>query len=163
MRGAEIIRRQRIEAELAAMEAERAARAAELAILEEQRKHLNAVRNEAFNAIKQANQMLRQMRPEWMNDDTYKARRNPDDMQRIASRLCRAFGVTLEEVRSPRRQRDISLCRHAIMYWCVRRTRKSTPQIAKFLCKLDHTTVLHGKNVYPIKRAAMGRHLRAVR
>jgi len=73
------------------------------------------------------------------------------------------FGVTKNELRSHRRNRDIVFVRQFIMYWASRMTELSTPLIGKLMGGFDHTTILHGKDAYVSKRAKMGRTLRNVR
>ncbi len=81
----------------------------------------------------------------------------------ICRRICRALKVNKEELLSDRRHKEIAFARQAIFYWATRRTRLSHPEIGRRMGGKDHTTVLHGSRVYPKKRAAMGRNLRAVR
>lgn len=77
----------------------------------------------------------------------------------IERRLCRVFRIRRDEIRSERRDRRVVLARQAIMYWSARLTMLSLPSIGRLMGGRDHTTVLHGRNVYPSKRAKMGRHL----
>lgn len=81
----------------------------------------------------------------------------------IERRACRAFGVTRSELHSRRRFRSIVLAKQFVMYWAVRLTPLSLPQIGRLMGGLDHTTCLHGKRAYPEKRAKMGRYLRPTR
>lgn len=81
----------------------------------------------------------------------------------ICRRICRALKVNKEELLSNRRNKEVTFARQAIFYWARRRTRLSFPDIGRRMGDKDHTTVLHGCRVYPKKRAAMGRNLRAVR
>jgi chromosomal replication initiation ATPase DnaA len=81
----------------------------------------------------------------------------------IEKRLCGAFKITKAELRSKRRSREIVLARQAVMYWTCRLTQRSLPEIGRMMGGKDHTTILHGRDAYPTKRAKMGRNLRAVR
>lgn len=81
----------------------------------------------------------------------------------IEARACRVFKVTQAELRSNRRPREIVIARQFIMYWATRLTGLSLPAVGRLMGGRDHTTVLHGKTVYPQKRAKMGRHLREAR
>lgn len=81
----------------------------------------------------------------------------------IETRLCRAFRITRTELHSRRRNRRVVLARQAIMYWSCRLTLHSLPEIGRKMAGLDHTTVLHGRNAYPKKRAKQGRFLRPVK
>ena len=81
----------------------------------------------------------------------------------IEARICRAFRITLHELHSKRRHHQVVLARQAVSYWACRLTFHSLPEIGRMLGGLDHTTALHGRNVYPAKRAKQGRYLRAVK
>jgi chromosomal replication initiation ATPase DnaA len=80
----------------------------------------------------------------------------------IERRACMVFGVTRADLHGNRRQRKIAFARQFVMYWCTRLCGLSLPQIGNLMGGKDHTTVLHGKRQYPVKRAAMGRHLKAL-
>ena len=82
------------------------------------------------------------------------------DIERKAAKL---FGVSKKDLHSYRRYREIVFARQFVMYWAVRLTPLSLPQIGRLMGNRDHTTVLHGSDSYPEKRAKMGRHLRRVR
>jgi chromosomal replication initiation ATPase DnaA len=81
----------------------------------------------------------------------------------IARRICKAFGVSFVDLRADRRNAETVLARHAFCYWACRLTRKSLPQIGRFLGNRDHTTVMNGRNSYIVKRARMGRTLRPLK
>lgn len=81
----------------------------------------------------------------------------------IAKRMCRVFGVTMVDLRSPRRDRDTVCARQAIYYWARRQTPLSLPQIARLIGGRDHTTVMYGIAKYQKRRLEMGRYLRAVK
>ncbi len=83
--------------------------------------------------------------------------------QRIVRRAVKVFGVSVSLIKSQRRSRQIVLARQFIMYWAVRTTSLSLPQIGKLMGGRDHTTVLHGKKAYVVKRASMSRTLRKAR
>lgn len=78
----------------------------------------------------------------------------------IERRACKLFNVTRADIRSERRNRRIAFVRQFIMYWTSRTTKLSLPQIGRLMGGKDHTTVIHGRRVYPEKRALMGRNLR---
>lgn len=83
--------------------------------------------------------------------------------KRIEMRACKVFGVSLMELRATRRHDKVSMARQFIYYWATRLTPMSLGQIGRLLGGRDHTTVLHGKEVYPKKRAKKGRYLRPAR
>lgn len=82
--------------------------------------------------------------------------------QRIEARACKLFRVKRGELYSARRQKKLALARHFVMYWACRLTTLSTPQIGRLMGGRDHTTILHGRDCYPVKRAKVGRYLRPV-
>lgn len=84
-------------------------------------------------------------------------------LEDIARMICVALNVRKIDLISHRRTKRVAFARQAVCYWACRLTAHSLPEIGKFLGGRDHTTVLHGTNVYPDKRAAMGRHLKKVR
>ena len=78
----------------------------------------------------------------------------------IERRACSLFKVTKAEIRSNRRNRNVVFVRQFIAYWSTRLTNLSLPQIGRLMGGKDHTTILHGRNAYPVKRERMGRYLR---
>ena len=84
-------------------------------------------------------------------------------LHRIVERACKVFKLTQLEIRSNRRHKRIVMARQFVFYWGARRTTLSLPRIGRLMGGRDHTTVMHGRDVYPVKRAKMGRHLREVR
>jgi|GEM_PF-3599376 len=80
----------------------------------------------------------------------------------VARRLCRVFGVSKADLISARRTHELVQCRQAVCYWASRRTGMSLSWIGRRLNR-DHTTVLHSTNIYPKKRADMGRYVRPLR
>lgn len=115
-----------------------------------QAEYLELTRKQARDDIRKANQRLALMR-----------RTGSFDL--IVMRICKALRVTPLELIADRRNVEVVLARQAIFYWGCRRTRLSLPEIGRRIGGRDHTTVLHGKNVYPKKRAKMGRYLREAR
>lgn len=81
----------------------------------------------------------------------------------LEQRACRVFKLTRKELLSERRNHEVVLARQFLMYWTARLTKLSLPLIGKRMGGRDHTTILHGKNTYPVKRAKMNRHLRQAR
>lgn len=81
----------------------------------------------------------------------------------IEERAMKLFRVTRSELNNNRRNRELVFARQFIMYWACRLTALSLPQIGKLMGGRDHTTSMHGRDVYPVKRAKMGRYLRGVR
>lgn len=83
--------------------------------------------------------------------------------KRIETRACRVFKVSLMELRSSRRNGNVVMARQFLYYWATRLTPMSLGQIGRLIGGRDHTSVWHGRERYPDKRAKMGRYLRPVR
>lgn len=84
-------------------------------------------------------------------------------MDIIINRACRVFRVSKVELKSARRSQFLVLARQFVMYWTCRLTMLSLPMIGKRLGDKDHTTVMHGRDSYPIKRVRDGRTLRKIK
>lgn len=108
-------------------------------------------RKEANEAIRRANEALR------------KFNSTGRSIEQITFSICTVFKISRSELLSNRRNRHVVLARQAIMYWSMRLSKLSSPEIGRRLGGMDHTTVLHGKDAYVEKRKAMGRNLRKVR
>jgi chromosomal replication initiator protein len=63
---------------------------------------------------------------------------------RIIGEVALKHNVTVLELKSPRREKRITLARHEACYRLKNETSLSLPQIGKLLGGRDHTTVLHG-------------------
>lgn len=137
-------RASRLAAQRAAWEAEQAARLAD-------RERIARIRADAVERAAAYAQELKRA--------GYRYRPSIAEIERRAMRV---FGVTKAELRSNRRHREICFARQFVMYWTVRLTPLSLPQIGRIVGR-DHTSVLSGKRAYPEKRAKMGRYLRSAR
>lgn len=148
----------------ASLERECALRRAEVEAATER---LNALRQQANEAIQAANRALAVLRAadEMTPDKPRRDRCAPQPMtiEQVATRICRAVGATKEEIQSDRRDKGATFIRQAVCYWAMRRTRKASTQIGRYLGNRDHSTILHGCDAYVVKRANMGRTLRPVR
>ena len=74
----------------------------------------------------------------------------------IFAEVERATGITAEKIRERNRKRKVVMARQSIMYALRKRTKWSTPQIARFVGLTDHSTVVHG-----IARIERDRHTNA--
>lgn len=66
------------------------------------------------------------------------------EMQRIIYAASKVSGVSVNDIKSPRRAKHVCNVRHAIMFLAKERTRLSLPTIGRMLGGKDHSTVLHG-------------------
>lgn len=129
---------------------------------------LELVREEVRQVMAAGNRALMELHQKWMDENTNKAPpflvadSNRMTLAEVIRRLCKVFGVSKAELHGTRSGGKVLLCRQAIYYWAARRTGKSSTQIGKALQR-DHSTVLHGMETYPRKRAQHGRTLRALR
>lgn len=62
----------------------------------------------------------------------------------ILKEVCHEMGITIKEIRSSTRKKNITLARHVCMYFLKTQTTLTYEEIAHFLGRKDHTTVLHG-------------------
>lgn len=89
-----------------------------------------------------------------VNPPSIKSKRiNP---QLIVERTARYFGLTTEEVCSPKRDKHISEPRQIAMYLMRVELKLSFPQIAKQVGRNDHTTAMHSIN--KIEKALLNNH-----
>lgn len=71
------------------------------------------------------------------------ASRNMVDLPKVARCVMNYFNVTLQELRSEKRDKEISKARHVAFYLMKKHTDKSLKEIGAFLARKDHSTVLH--------------------
>lgn len=64
--------------------------------------------------------------------------------EKIMEIICNEYKVTPEEIKSQRRSQDLVIPRHMFMYLCRQIIDMTYDEIAKFLERKDHTTVMHG-------------------
>lgn len=114
----------------------------------ERAQHLAEMRAQSFKRAEALIRELAMEEPRFRH--TYKL---------IEKRACRLFKLPITALHSKRRNRDLAFVRHFIMYWTIRLTNLSYPQVGRLMGGRDHTTILHGTKIYPEKRAYMGRKL----
>ncbi len=88
--------------------------------------------------------------------------RGAPSTSRILKRISKATGIHVSEIKGPSRNAKVVFARFAAMYWLRRLSPMSLPAIGRYLGQRDHTTILHGKDQYPLRRKEMGRTLRKV-
>lgn len=65
-------------------------------------------------------------------------------VNQIVAAVSERFGVSVDDIMSMRRSQEVIYARHAC-YWLVRETTPlSLLQIARFMDKKDHSTIIHG-------------------
>jgi len=65
------------------------------------------------------------------------------DLPGIAKEVTKYFGYSLADLRSPRRTKDLTHARHVALYLMKRLSSCSLREIAHFIGRRDHSTVLH--------------------
>lgn len=81
----------------------------------------------------------------------------------VERRACKLFKMSSTKILSRRRKAEIVFARQFIMYWTIRLTALSYPQIGRLMDGRDHTTILSGTRAYRRKRAITGRALKEAR
>jgi chromosomal replication initiation ATPase DnaA len=123
---------------------------------------------QANESVRAANAALAKFHKAWVSDDRRRglspAKRgfHQTSMTTIMRRICAATGVPPQDIVGKRRSRHVAFARQAVMYWAVRLTGRSLPEIGRSLGGKDHTTCIAGHRAYVKKRAAMGRMLRSL-
>lgn len=65
------------------------------------------------------------------------------DLPKVVRSVMSYFNVSLAELRSEKRDKEISHARHMAFYLMKKHTGKSLKEIGAFLARKDHSTVLH--------------------
>ena len=78
--------------------------------------------------------------------DCIQQTQKPVNFQKIQECVANEFGISLMELKTKRRSKNIVLPRQIAMYLSRRLTEASLPEIAKFFGGRDHTTVLYAYN-----------------
>ena len=69
----------------------------------------------------------------------------PVTMESIINIVAEHYNITVDDLKSTKKSRDVSYPRQICMYLCCKMTENSQQAIGKALCRTDHTTVRHGK------------------
>lgn len=65
------------------------------------------------------------------------------DLQKIGAHVAKHFDYSLQEIRSAKRDKELTLARHIAIYLMKQHTNHSLREIGKFLQRKDHSTILH--------------------
>ncbi len=79
-------------------------------------------------------------------DYSSSSREHNVSMAEIAEAVARRFGVEVEDLLGPKRQKDIMWARQVAIYLCRELTNSSLAAIGEFFGGRDHSTVLHSYN-----------------
>lgn len=77
-------------------------------------------------------------------------------MQSICEEVARKHGVSIDELRSHRRHKEVIAARHEAMWRCRHETLASLPMIGRALGGRDHTTILNGVRKHAARLAKGG-------
>jgi chromosomal replication initiator protein len=72
-----------------------------------------------------------------------KSRREQIKLPQILKIISKEFDVTVKDIKGPRRTKDVALARQVAMFILREEFNYKLEQIANFLNRKDHTTVLH--------------------
>ncbi|MCS7317802.1 MAG: hypothetical protein NZZ41_05795, partial [Candidatus Dojkabacteria bacterium] len=73
-----------------------------------------------------------------------KSKQEQIKVPKILKIVAKYFNVTVKEIKGPRRTKDLVLARQVCMYILREEFHYKLEEIAKILCREDHTTVIHG-------------------
>jgi chromosomal replication initiator protein len=79
----------------------------------------------------------------WLKDLLHDTRSGPVNIGLIQQLVAETFGISTEDLLSPKRTADLALARQVAMYLARNRTGESLQQIGYAFNKKDHTTVIH--------------------
>ncbi len=65
------------------------------------------------------------------------------DFEKITAKVCKFYAYKLSDLRSETRAKEISQARQIAMYLMKKLTDKSLKEIGTYLCRKDHSTVIH--------------------
>ncbi len=65
--------------------------------------------------------------------------------ENIINVVCDHYSISIEDVKSPKRNKELSHPRQMIMYLCRSMTNATYKEIASFLGGRDHSTIMHGE------------------
>lgn len=68
------------------------------------------------------------------------------DYKQVLSATCSFFNITLKELTGPKRQKELVLPRHIVMYFLSEELNLTVEKIGQVLGNRDHTTVMHGRD-----------------
>jgi chromosomal replication initiator protein len=79
----------------------------------------------------------------WLKDLLHDTRSGPVNIGLIQQLVAETFGISTDDLLSPKRTADLALARQVAMYLARNRTGESLQQIGYAFNKKDHTTVIH--------------------
>lgn len=82
-----------------------------------------------------------------------RSKREQIKVPQIIKAVAKSFNVTVKDLKGPRRTKEVALARQVAMYILREEYSYKLEEIAKFLNREDHTTVMHG--IEKVKQKAM--------
>ena len=71
---------------------------------------------------------------------------NKFDQKKIFSTICGYFDISTKELTGPKRQKELVLPRHIVMYLLCEELRMTVERVGQVLGGRDHTTIMHGRD-----------------
>jgi chromosomal replication initiator protein len=68
------------------------------------------------------------------------------ELQNILKHVSKSFDYSVAEIKSPKRSKDLAQARHIAIYLMKKMTDRSLREIAHFMDRQDHSTILHAVN-----------------
>lgn len=96
-----------------------------------------------FNRMKPAGDLTLEEVAHTLGKDA-KTRREQVKVPTVLRIVSKEFGVKVKDIKGPRRLKDVALARQICMYILREEFNYKLEQIARFLNKKDHTTIIHG-------------------
>lgn len=72
-----------------------------------------------------------------------KSKREQIKVPKVLKEVAKSFGVTVKDIKGPRRTKELALARQVAMYILREEFNYKLEEIAKYLNRQDHTTVIH--------------------
>src|SRR5690606_34264359 len=72
-----------------------------------------------------------------------KSKREQIKVPKVLKEVAKSFGVTVKDMKGPRRTKELALARQVAMYILREEFNYKLEEIAKYLNRQDHTTVIH--------------------
>jgi len=95
-----------------------------------------------FNQIKPDGELTLEEVAHLIGKDS-KTKREQIKIPKVLKEVSKAMGVTVKDIKGPRRTKDVALARQVCMYILREEFGYKLEEIAKFLNREDHTTVIH--------------------
>lgn len=117
-----------------------------LALITAQADKITNLENDLFglhNKVLKMDLIVEEMKRHWIAETIDSDQPEKPTGKEVALRVCKAHGITMDELCSDQRHKKLVLARHEAMLAMSEETALSVTQIGRILNR-DHTSVLHG-------------------